>query len=50
MIIDEMKIGNTEIFIHDDCIVSEDKIEQIESRLSVLAYNHQLQEKNKAAV
>lgn len=45
MIINEMKLENTVICIHDDCIVPEDKVEEIVSRVAALAYKHQVREK-----
>lgn len=48
MIIDEMKIENTVVRIHDDYIASEEELEEIVKRLSVLAFNHQMQEKTEA--
>lgn len=47
MVVEEHKIGNTTICIHDDYILPKEKIKEVEKRLSVLLFNHLCNEKNK---
>jgi hypothetical protein len=43
MIVEEMKIGNAKIYIHDD-FVDKDKEKEILERISIVTFNHQRQE------
>lgn len=38
MVVEELKIGNVQVCIHDDYIVSENKVQDILERISYLAY------------
>ena len=48
MIVEEMKIGNVKVTIHDDYIVSDEKqLKAIQQQLERLAYNHMMNENGK---
>ena len=49
MVVEEMKIGNVKVTIHDDYIVSDEKkVKSILQQIGVLAYNHMIGERTKS--
>lgn len=47
MVVEEMKIGNVKVTIHDDYVVSDEKkVEAILQQIGVLAYNQMKSETN----
>ena len=42
-----MKIGNTKVTIHDDCIVSDEKVDVMLQQLGAITYNQMKKEGDK---
>lgn len=47
MVVEEFNIGRTKIIIHDDCIVSNEKAEEILKRLGNTFHNYNLRKRER---
>lgn len=47
MVVEKMKIGNTKVTIHDDCIVSDEKVDVMLQQLGAITYNQMKKEGDK---
>ena len=47
MVVEEFNIGRTQIIIHDDCIVSNEKAEEILKRLGNTFHNYNLRKRER---
>ena len=45
MVVEEFNIGRTQIIIHDDCIVSNEKAEEFLKRFGISFLNYNLRER-----
>lgn len=47
MVVEEFKIGETQIVIHDDCIVNSEDAEKIIKQMGIIYHNYNLKNKSK---
>ena len=47
MVVEKFKIGETQIIIHDDCIVDSEETEKILKQMGIIYHNYNLRNKSK---